>query len=59
MIRKINRLVWLCKFRDDLNAWDKMLYRDLESWKKKCNGIEWFIRLEKLKKNKIKKKWNS
>ena len=29
------KMVWLCKFRYGINGWDlKILYRDLESWKK-------------------------
>ena len=47
--RKISRIVWLCEFRDDINGWDlKILYMDLESWKKrlKKNRMEWFVRLE-------------
>ena len=37
-------MVWLCEFRGGINGWDlKILYRDLESWKKrlKKNRIEW------------------
>ena len=44
-------MVWLCEFWGGINDWDlKILYRDLESWKKKVekkwNGIEWFVGLE-------------
>ena len=43
-----------------MNGWDlKILYRDLESWKKmdeKKNGMEWFGGLRKLKKK--MKNWN-
>ena len=42
-------MVWLCEFRGGINGWDlKILYRDLESWKKrlKKNGMEWFVGLE-------------
>ena len=43
MIRKMSKIVWFCEFWDDINGWDlKILYRDLESWKKG------------LKKNKMK-----
>ena len=35
-----------------MNGWDlKILYRDLESWKK-CYGMEWFRGLRQLKKMK-------
>ena len=35
MVRKISRTIWLCEFRGGINGWDlKILYRDLESWKK-------------------------
>ena len=44
MIRKMSRIVWFCEFRGDINGWDlKILYRDLESWKKigEKSGMEW------------------
>ena len=37
-------MVWLCKFRGGINGWDlKILYRDLESWKKMIekNEMKW------------------
>ena len=37
-------MVWLCEFWGGINGWDlKILYRDLESWKKrlKKNKMEW------------------
>ena len=48
---KMIRIVWLYEFRGGINGWDlKILYSDLESWKKwlkkKWNGMEWFVRLE-------------
>ena len=51
MVRKISRMVWLCEFRDYINGWDlKILYRDLENWKKmKWNRIIW--RIWKVEKN--------
>ena len=45
-------MVWLCEFQSGINGWDlKILYRDLESWKKKgwkkkWKGIEWFVGLD-------------
>ena len=42
--KKICWMVWLCEFWGGINGWDlKILYRDLESWKKrlKKNEIEW------------------
>ena len=42
----MSRIVWFCEFRGDINGWDlKILYWDLESWKK-LNGMEWFAGLE-------------
>ena len=36
------RIVWLCWFWGSMNGWDlKILYRDLKSWKKWKNGMEW------------------
>ena len=62
MICKNNvRMVWLCWFWGSMNGWDlKILYRDLESWKKwlkkmKWNGIVW--RIWKVEKNE-KWEWN-
>ena len=55
------RMVWLCWFWGSMNGWDlKILYRDLESWKKwlkkmKWNGIVW--RIWKVEKNE-KWEWN-
>ena len=49
-------MIWLCKFQGGINGWDlKILYRNLESWKKwlKKNGMEW----NSLKKNEME--WNS
>ena len=45
--KKICWMVWLCEFRGGINGWDlKILYRDLESWKKwlKKNGMVCKIR---------------
>ena len=44
-VRKMSKIVWLYEFRGDINDWDlKILYRDLESWKKEWNGIVCMIR---------------
>ena len=61
MVRKNDvRMVWLCWFWGSMNGWDlKILYRDLESWKKwlKKNGME-LNSLKDLKSWKKWKKWN-
>ena len=49
IIKKINKIVWFCKFWYGINSWDlKILYKNLESWKNglKKNGMEWFVGLE-------------
>ena len=44
------KMVWFYKFWGGINDWDlKILYRDLESWKK-WNEMEWFGGLKKLLK---------
>ena len=54
------RMIWLCWFWGNMNGWDlKILYKDLESWKKwlkkmKWNGIVW--RIWKVEKNGME--WN-
>ena len=53
-------MVWLYKFWSDINGWDlKILYRDLENWKKiiEKSGIEWND-LEDWKKWKNRMEWN-
>ena len=52
------RIVWFCWFWSSMNGWDlKILYMDLESWKKwlKKNKIEW----NNLKNLKSWKKWKN
>ena len=52
IVRKISRIIWFCEFWCDINDWDlKILYRDLESWKKwlKKNEMEWNGRFVRLK----------
>ena len=49
--KKLCWMIWLCEFPSGINGWDlKILYKNLESWKKrvwkKWNGIEWFVGLE-------------
>ena len=50
MVWKMSSMVWFCEFWGGINDWDlKILYWDLESWKKiekKINKMEWFVRLE-------------
>ena len=51
-------MVWFCEFWGDINNWDlKILYRDLESWKKivEKNEMEW----NSLKDLKSWKKWKN
>ena len=57
------RMVWLCWFWGSMNDWDlKILYRDLESWKKwlKKNEMEWnsLKDLKSWKKWKMRMEWN-
>ena len=58
MIGKIIKIVWLCKFRSDINNWDlKILYRNLKSWKILLKKLEWneiVWRIKKIEKNKKK-----
>ena len=51
MVRKMNRMVWLCEFWGDINSWYlNILHKNLESWKKmEWNGMEWFVELESWK----------
>ena len=52
------RMVWLCWFWGSMNGWDlKILYKNLESWKKwlKKNKMEW----NSLKDLKSWKKWKN
>ena len=52
------RMVWLCWFWSNMNGWDlKILYRDLENWKKwlKKNEME----CNSLKDLKSWKKWKN
>ena len=58
MVRKISRIVWFCEFWCDINDWDlKILYRDLESWKKWLKKVEWNEIVWRIEKSE-KIEWN-
>ena len=50
-LRKMSRIVRICIFWGNINGWDlKILYRDLESWKKRLKKIEWNGMICRIKK---------